>query len=385
MGGIAHPRVGGEQLAGYMSRIPSHAGSSPRGRGTDFLRNYRVPGRSVHPRVGGEQMRGASQYDQGNGSSPRGRGTVSCSPRLERGWAGSSPRGRGTVPLRTAEVEVAGSSPRGRGTGMSSANLNTRSARFIPAWAGNSLSVQSALSRHPRIDGSSPRGRGTAWLGIRDITASRFIPAWAGNRAKIVRLGVRGRFIPAWAGNRARGFTPWPNYTVHPRVGGEQISSKLSSTWPFGSSPRGRGTDCWTGSANSWTRFIPAWAGNRAGGPGISPASPVHPRVGGEQVLLSLEQVSTVHPRVGGEQLHRGSEEVESAGSSPRGRGTVRDCSSWDSILPVHPRVGGEQQDQDQDKYRQSGSSPRGRGTAHQVVLALSIHRFIPAWAGNRC
>ena len=94
------------------------------------------PTRAVHPRVGGEQAHIAERKRHGDGSSPRGRGTV----------------------LR---VE-------GRSTDI----------RFIPAWAGNRMSQPPPTACppvHPRVGGeqgkamapntvdvgSSPRGRGT--------------------------------------------------------------------------------------------------------------------------------------------------------------------------------------------------------------------------------
>ena len=91
--------------------------------------------------------------------------------------------------------------------------------RFIPAWAGNRLaylSIAAAIPVHPRvggeqgrvtigevvITGSSPRGRGTGGAD----------PAAAG---KI-------RFIPAWAGNSLSSIDYRAPWAVHPRVGGEQ-------------------------------------------------------------------------------------------------------------------------------------------------------------------
>ena len=91
--------------------------------------------------------------------------------------------------------------------------------------------------------GSSPRGRGTVIHGLYNRGADRFIPAWAGNR--LTRLS--SRFLPP----------------VHPRVGGEQLKVLDLKIEKTGSSPRGRGTDLRKTASIQYSRFIPAWAGNR--------------------------------------------------------------------------------------------------------------------------
>mgnify|MGYP005624082981 CR=1 FL=1 len=132
-------------------------------------------------------------------------------------------------------------------------------------------------------------------------------------------------------------------------------------------------------------RVIPAWAGNRVSAPDRPHEAPGHPRVGGEQ--------SRATPC-----------KMLSNGSSPRGRGTVRNrvielaCKrvipAWAgnrqttfSFLKTttgHPRVGGEQFNSHQRLFASSGSSPRGRGTGPGRYSELLPRRVIPAWAGNR-
>ncbi len=151
----------------------------------------------VHPRVGGERPSVFKDVQPGDGSSPRGRGTLFA---VRHDWP-----------------------PK----------------RFIPAWAGNAewaLSAPSAWSVHPRVGGerlqvgifsmseagSSPRGRGTRRSGLSPCITDRFIPAWAGN---------------ARAGRRHKRFV-----SVHPRVGGERLRQLWQLNMWRGSSPRGRGT-----------------------------------------------------------------------------------------------------------------------------------------------
>ena len=192
------------------------------------------------------------------------------------------------------------------------------------------------------------------------------------------------RFIPAWAGN-----TYYCNRApffrpVHPRVGGEHVVLIVNSQDGVGSSPRGRGTRHPRGCHTLASRFIPAWAGNTLQVTGDYARRPVHPRVGGEHG----------HPDC------RGGSKM---GSSPRGRGTrqaSRSCRrvcrfipAWagntyldlitDNKFPVHPRVGGEHRCLVSALFRSSGSSPRGRGTHTMNDTTPKQQRFIPAWAGN--
>src|SRR5690606_35715040 len=112
--------------------------------------------------------------------------------------------------------------------------------------------------------GSSPRGRGT--------------PAPPAARA------ARRRFIPAWAGNTTTTYPTWSARSVHPRVGGEHAVTAVLSISSAGSSPRGRGTrpECAPQSARG--RFIPAWAGNTGSSTRATCSTTVHPRVGGEHL-----------------------------------------------------------------------------------------------------
>ena len=174
-----HPRACGEQSADITSNIMS-GGSSPRVRGTvgpclGFnLCGRFIPARAgnsgsvdmvlsdipVHPRACGEQPRGGGMFKRSDGSSPR---------------------VRGTVLLRDCRMGV---------------------CRFIPARAGNSalsgLSV-TLITVHPRACGeqstawdistasygSSPRVRGTVAFAMSSVGMPRFIPARAGNSLSV--------------------------------------------------------------------------------------------------------------------------------------------------------------------------------------------------------
>ncbi len=170
--------------------IPAWAGNTLRAA-------HRRAAETVHPRVGGEHPPIQGQAGMVAGSSPRGRGTHLCI--CERAFI----------------------------------------KRFIPAWAGNTIEPTVYAMEppvHPRVGGehngisgnnrvtigSSPRGRGTRDARQVEARSRRFIPAWAGN------TGFRMRI---------RTVSP-----VHPRVGGEHFATPSGAGPINGSSPRGRGT-----------------------------------------------------------------------------------------------------------------------------------------------
>ena len=128
-----------------------------------------------HPRVGGEHglSRGAQQ--PGGGSSPRGRGTpggavgVEADHRVIPAWAGNTRQSSRGRRCRSGHPRVGGehyvligysssldgSSPRGRGTLTWPAPVR-QGGRVIPAWAGNTgRGAVSSTTRpgHPRVGG----------------------------------------------------------------------------------------------------------------------------------------------------------------------------------------------------------------------------------------
>ena len=316
---------------------------------------------------------------------------------------------------------MGGSSPRGRGT-RDEGHRRLRAFRFIPAWAGNTPGTPPGSSRaavHPRVGGEH------ALVSLISILVFRFIPAWAGNT------------LPARC--------PCPTWTVHPRVGGEHIYQDRDTLLSNGSSPRGRGTPLPKVPMKPMRRFIPAWAGNtyrermkvarsygssprgrgtHSNTSGPQPLGGSSPRGRGtQQALPRLAPVRrfipawagntprrslrckrhTVHPRVGGEHVIVRAEQAGLRGSSPRGRGTLnhqlrvhrrfRFIPAWagntitslleDKTIAVHPRVGGEHGGQAEWPRGRGGSSPRGRGTLVGRAAPGDPRRFIPAWAGN--
>ena len=199
-----------------------------------------------------------------------------------------------------------GSSPRVRGT-LQTLLLSDKSARFIPACAGNTRNLsqhQPRLSVHPRVcgehqtpsrggatnPGSSPRVRGTLQRDDPDRAIRRFIPACAGNTPR-----TRRRILVT---------------AVHPRVCGEHVVRVEVKAAKDGSSPRVRGTHRSASRCPPPPRFIPACAGN-------TPA-----------IALNFFR-APVHPRVCGEHSSRSARWPRNTGSSPRVRGTPNSPTCW--------------------------------------------------------
>ena len=256
-----HPRVCGE-LAGIGFFVLALDGSSPRVRGT---RRHDprggLPGPRFIPACAGNSRRSAARQSCIAGSSPRVRGT-------RRARREGRP-GHAVHPRVCGELERVGG---GLGRGL----------RFIPACAGNSMSL---ANRSTPTFGSSPRVRGTHCPALQRQCAHRFIPACAGNSTSAsttttsrpvhprvcgelelrMLLGRdRVRFIPACAGNSGVLGRLAQRLPVHPRVCGELSVKDSVPTDVYGSSPRVRGTRFPRPARRTQRRFIPACAGNSA-------------------------------------------------------------------------------------------------------------------------
>ena len=97
---------------------------------------------------------------------------------------------------------------------------------------------------------------------------------------------------------------------------------------------------------------------------------------------LGLERMARASSGVSHGQFREGLV-IDSAGSSPRVRGTGRQYPYWPSSLAVHPRACGERSSLSRAMPLGIGSSPRVRGTVGRRPSSLVRIRFIPARAGN--
>ena len=174
-------------------------------------------------------------------------------------------------------------------------------------------------------------------------------------RAPLAGRNRQGRL--AWGCRRAA-------RSVHPRAGGETQGIMVNHCPSIGSSPRGRGTLLHQLRVIVGKRFIPARAGNAYFGLSLMAAAPVHPRAGGERVFRFVAHGS-------------------GPGSSPRGRGTLRQPHDNRPGRRFIPARAGNAGSGGADMVHVIGSSPRGRGTLRQPHDNRPGRRFIPARAGN--
>ena len=165
---------------------------------------------------------------------------------------------------------------------------------------------------------------------------------------------------------------------------GEQHGSSFATESGIGSSPRVRGTVDPNGRKQIALRFIPACAGNRTLGALAFGAPPVHPRVCGEQRPSRICRVNSAgsSPRVRGTELPV-ARRFRAVRFIPACAGNRTRSQCADRRISVHPRVCGEQLNTSAHFKRIGGSSPRVRGTERVDERARVEQRFIPACAGN--
>ncbi len=271
-----------------------------------------------------------------------------------------------------------------------------------------------------------PRSRGERLLRV--IVISPFVgssPLTRGTLCTATRLVARGRFIPAHAGNAPGKVAGRNAGSVHPRSRGERGMRIPRDVLVAGSSPLTRGTRHERQRRRTFTRFIPAHAGNAnnlfTGAFGVYGSSPLTrgTRLAGAHADNGLRFIpahagnaglgtppgtwETVHPRSRGERQRRSSRAGDGHGSSPLTRGTHRSQGGGDFRArfipahagnagsdrhrqwraPVHPRSRGERRYRDHAPPPGVGSSPLTRGT-HRIRPSSKVAaRFIPAHAGN--
>ena len=171
-----------------------------------------------------------------------------------------------------------------------------------------------------------------------------------------------------------------------------------------GSSPRGRGKPRRVPRQRRERGLIPAWAGKTRALPGCARGGGLIPAWAGKTTAAArLPPSRRAHPRVGGENTCPPPHPQHTAGSSPRGRGKLRDKAQPEqpnglipagagktsfgvaavSVMPAHPRGGGENRAKQVDVHGGFGSSPRGRGKPEILGVCDDGYRLIPAGAGK--
>ena len=196
----------------------------------------------------------------------------------------------------------------------------------------------------PQIRGSPPLARGTARI-LRKLYGPRGItPACAGNS------GIYGVF--------------YGDFWDHPRLRGEQPAAEKLFRWLRGSPPLARGTVVRVHFLRIIAGITPACAGNSPFLRGAKRPAWDHPRLRGEQSVLTRGKT----PRVGSPPLARG---TVYRTSPPRARGGITPACAGNRHtedkayhgIGDHPRLRGEQCHSISAAAFRAGSPPLARGT----------------------
>ena len=358
LAGEAYPRVGG---AAKLLPFQWYGGKglSPRGRGSQSWMREMPTRRGPIPAWAGQP-------------TPR-TSTASCDRAYPRvGGAADSRRGHAR--------STGGLSPRGRGS-RSRGSHSESDWRPIPAWAGQPLrrtrrsgwsqayprvggAAVGGSSHSPQLPGLSPRGRGSLIADQGEATVGGPIPAWAGQPGGSVTIRL--------------------NTEAYPRVGGAASAYPLPVSALDGLSPRGRGSHrCWSGSGQA-QRPIPAWAGQPPPRRPSRSSSGAYPRVGGAASPCAAVNASRrgLSPR--GRGSHEGATEtftwtrpIPAWAGQPAARMRRRPAAR------AYPRVGGAARMVHWKVWVASGLSPRGRGSPAAHRRGTGRNGPIPAWAGQ--
>ena len=338
------------------------------------------PGRTVHPRLRGEHRRQAGGVHARERFIPAYAGNTHGWPRVQR-RSPVHPRLRGEhFPFCGRFADGRGSSPLTRGTPQGSAHAHCP-VRFIPAYAGNTeflLNETRSAAVHPRLRGEHHLPTRPS----RRIAGSS--PLTRGTLVIIGALCVAPRFIPAYAGNTDCSGRKTRRHAVHPRLRGEHRQEQILTYMIRGSSPLTRGTPAMAKSGAAGTRFIPAYAGNTTRLLSAYRITPVHPRLRGEHLMVSMVS----RAETGSSPLTRGTHRrhgacADAARFIPAYAGNTGVSACRTCPGPVHPRLRGEHAAPDAGAMAVSGSSPLTRGTPELGSKNATFPRFIPAYAGN--
>ncbi len=210
-----------------------------------------------------------------------------------------------------------------------------------PRWRGeHDHHIRHVVDR----SGLSPLARGTPTLHFVDPPYLRFIPAGAGNTQQLEQYVQTGKVYPRWRGEH------------------RACASAFSRS--SGLSPLARGTPCRQRSGDKRKRFIPAGAGNTAGGRYYSRINAVYPRWRGEHISV-LRRISA---RNGLSPLARGTPSSSCLTCSslrfiPAGAGNTPCALKTPCRLSVYPRWRGEHQPNILIHAALCGLSPLARGT----------------------
>ena len=175
------------------------------------------------------------------------------------------------------------------------------------------------------------------------VTTSGSSPRGRGKRNQPRRAHPAGRLIPARAGKTSHGPDHRLASTAHPRAGGENDHENILTIPQKGSSPRGRGKRRMVLTTGWPVRLIPARAGKTITRTSSRSRRRAHPRAGGENGTLAVQDLSATgsSPRGRGKRggkvgLPIGARLIPARAGKTRSSGTGFPCGT------AHPRAGGE-------------------------------------------
>ena len=176
----------------------------------------------------------------------------------------------------------------------------------------------------------------------------------------------------------------WVGGWAHPRVCGENSTARQAMRSAWGSSPRVRGKPCLSRTRSTSMGLIPACAGKTAWPPRAEGAETAHPRVCGENVSTRYGHVEAPgsSPRVRGKQ-ELGDLPHGRVGLIPACAGKTGRSDHATTPPPAHPRVCGENGGDLLAPPGARGSSPRVRGKPPTAQRSAREGGLIPACAGK--
>ena len=209
-------------------------------------------------------------------------------------------------------------------------------------------------------------------------------PLARGTRGPMSENNSFSRFIPAGAGNTFHNHLHQSMISVYPRWRGEHFRGVRKTSGIGGLSPLARGTRCIVIERSPRPRFIPAGAGNTVDAFTSPENEPVYPRWRGEHRHWQphTPAYTGLSPLARGTHPHfRRYESVFRF--IPAGAGNTQTSTTQTPVEAVYPRWRGEHFSGMCTCAPGNGLSPLARGTPHNCQIPGNGSRFIPAGAGN--
>ena len=275
---------------------------------------------------------------------------------------------------------VLGLSPRVRGN-LTTPKMPSTLIGSIPACAGEPATVAMPISRckvYPRVCG------GTALTAMESGVNAGLSPRVRGNLISLSTWKPPVRSIPACAGEPHRGETWQDTLSVYPRVCGGTCLLPSLLFENRGLSPRVRGNLVTDIIAHASHRSIPACAGEPRLSSGQRQTRRVYPRVCGGTVGSAVDVLTKggLSPRVRGNRRVVSAHTTYTR-SIPACAGEPSSLALYATIPTVYPRVCGGTYQAMRLVRSTIGLSPRVRGNHAACLLVHAKLRSIPACAGE--